>query len=139
MTTKQRNYLALMDRLRGMGFSLEECEALRRIQMTLHRWCELECGDGNDYASWSIERDETTDKPHRCVYPHNGPMRRTAVADREKGALKRLAAIMAGHPDLVSHYQTDCRGCALYIIRKSDIPAGRPLDSCYTVGLAVAA
>lgn len=139
MTTKQRNYLALIDRLRDLGFTLDEAEALRRIEMTLHRWCELECGDGNDYASWAVERDETTGKPFRCIYPHTGTMRREAIADREKGALKRLDAIMAKHTDLVAHYQTDCRGCALYVIRKADIPSGQPIDAHYTRGLAIAA
>lgn len=136
MTTKD---MRLIDGLRGLGFSFDEACTLRRIEMTLHRWCELECGDGNDYASWSIERDEETDKPFRCVYPHDGKNRRYAIADREKGALKRLDAIMAGHPELAAYYQTDPRGSALYIVKRSDVPDGKPIDQFYTRGLAVAA
>lgn len=45
-----------IDRLREAGISRDDAEALRRISMTLHRWHELECGDSNDYASWTIAR-----------------------------------------------------------------------------------
>ncbi len=58
--------------LAELGFSGREIGALRRIQMTLHRWAELEHGDGNDYASWAIERDDETGIPYRCFYPHRG-------------------------------------------------------------------
>jgi hypothetical protein len=140
MTKKQQdNYWRLMNRLSELGFTREESEQLRRIEMTLHRWCEQECGDGNDFASWAIERDDTTGKPYRCVYPHTGKMHRTPIADREAGALRRLNTIMIRHPGLHYYYQTDCRGCALYIVRQSDIPNGATLDSCYTRGIAVAA
>lgn len=44
------------NRLLALGFSFEEASTLRRISMTLHRWHEMECGDGNDYASWCIVR-----------------------------------------------------------------------------------
>lgn len=138
MTKKQRDIINLFDRLRALGFSLEECESLRRIEMTLHRWAELECGNGNNYGSWAIERNETTGKPYMCNYPHDGKSRRRPVADREKGALKRLAAIMANHPELVSYHQGDPRGCQLYIVSKSDL-AGLPVDQAYTRGVAVAA
>ena len=42
---------------RGIIATIEQAATLRRAEMTLHRWAELECGDGNDYASWAIERD----------------------------------------------------------------------------------
>lgn len=93
---------------------MEEALKLRRIEMTLQRWGELECGDSNDHCSWSIERDETTGKPYRCVYPHQGQMRRYAIADRERGALKRLQAIMAAHPDYAAYHQTDPWGANLH-------------------------
>ena len=137
MTTKAERTHWFYDRMAALGFSFEETEQLRRIQMTLHRWADDECGDSNDYCSWSIERDETTGRPYRCVYPHTGKMYRTAIPDREKGALARLRAILATHGELVAYHQTDPRGCALYIVRKSDIPEGRSLDSCYTNGVAV--
>jgi len=157
MNTKLENQIRLFNRLQELGFTFEEAQTLRRIEMTLHRWAELECGDGNDHASWSIERDETTGKPYRCVYPHTGKMYRTAVADREKGALKRLQAILAAvnkrreeiarasgervsiYQPVFAYHQTDPRGCALYIVPGSAIPQGVKLNSCYTNGVAVAA
>src|SRR5215471_2009159 len=39
------------------GISYEHALTLRRCAMTLHRWFELECGDGNDHGSWAIERN----------------------------------------------------------------------------------
>jgi hypothetical protein len=146
MTKKQAdNYWRLMQRLAELGFTHEESEQLRRIEMTLHRWCEQECGDSNDFNSWAIERDEATGKPYRCVYPHTGKMHRTPIADREAGALRRLKAIMAKHPALLAHYQTDCRGCALYIVHRPGLHEGGPkelrhwVEQNYTRGIAVAA
>lgn len=113
----------LLARLVSLGFAWDDAAKLRRIQMTLHRWAELQCGDGNDHCSWSIERDETTGKPFRCVYPHNSTMTRYSIADREKGALKRLQAILAAYPEWTYYHQTDLNGCAI--------------DQVYTRGVAV--
>lgn len=115
---------------RGIAASFEQAEVLRRAQLTLHRWAELECGDGNDYASWSIERDEATGIPYRCTYPHRGEARRERIPDREAGALRRVAAVCRA---LGAHYyhQTDPRGCALYV-------SAEPLtDSDYNRGVAI--
>lgn len=136
MTKRQAQ---LISRLTEAGFTWDEANAIRRIEMTLHRWAEQECGDGNDYCSWSIERDEQTGIPYRCVYPHTGQMRRERIADREKGALKRLAAILSRHADWTYYHQTDPRGCAVYLVRKSDIQPGSSLNACYPNGLAVCA
>lgn len=110
--------LELQRRLNAAGIAadFDAAETLRRAQLTLHRWGELECGDGDNYKSWAIERDEATGKPYMVVYPHDGKPRRYRVADREAGA----------------HYfhQTDPRGCALYV-------AAEPLtESDYTRGVA---
>lgn len=129
----------LIKNLQDRGFSYDEANQLRRIEMTLSRWGELECGDSNDYASVAIERDEETDKPYRVWMPHSLPpsqATRTLIPDREKGALKRLAKIMEKHPDFVSYHQGDPRGCCLYIVRKSDLN-GQDINSVYTRGLAV--
>ena len=92
--TKQQaeNRARLFERLANLGFSYSESEALIRIERTLQRWGELECGDGNDWASWSVERDEETGKPFIVTHPHSGKSYRRAIPDREKGALKRLGA-----------------------------------------------
>lgn len=127
----------MIERVKSLGITESDAFSLRRISMTLHRWFELECGDGNSFASWSIERDETTDKPYMVYYPNNGKSYRHAVADREKGAYKRLAAIMARYPLLMSYVQGDPRGCALYILTVSDIPACTDISSIYNRGVAV--
>lgn len=88
MTATQKDELLA----RRLGIPTAAAATLRRAEMTLHRWAELECGDGNDYASWAIERDDDTGKPYMARYPHNGPASRTAIADRETGALRRVAA-----------------------------------------------
>ena len=137
MRTSVKERVEVIRRLQDAGISYEHANALRRISMTLQRWGELECGDGNDYASWAIERDEQTGKPYMVRYPHNGKSYRTPVADREKGALKRLQAIMSHYPNYVAYHQTDPRGCAVYVVRKDDIPEGAKLDSCYSRGIAV--
>lgn len=135
------NTYHLIRRLESAGFSFDEAMKLRRIEKTLQRWSELECGNGNDYASWAIERDEETEKPYmvRHIYSHgNGQDRtiKTPIADREKGALKRLAKIMEAHPDFLPYHQGDPRGCALYIVKHSDLN-GSDIHANYTRGIAV--
>jgi len=99
---------------RGVAVTFAQAATLRKAERTLHRWAEQECGDGNDFASWAIERDETTGKAYKAVYPHNGPARRYAIADSEKGALKRVQAVCKA---IGAHFyhQTDPRGVALYV------------------------
>lgn len=118
---------------RGIVVDLETAAALRRIERTLQRWAEMECGDGNDYASWCISRDETTGLPYMETHPHVGPVRKVRIPDREAGALERLAELCRGHGMHYFH-QTDPRGCALYL-------ANEPLnDTTYSsVGVAVCA
>ncbi len=107
--------------------------------MTLHRWHELECGDGNSWASWSIERenDDGTGRPFMVTHPNDGKTRRHLVPDRETGALKRLGKVMARYPSLGFYVQGDPRGAALYILRPGDVPEGAEADSYYSRGLAV--
>ena len=125
--------------LASLGFTYEEIYSLRRINSTLQRWAELECGDSNDFQSWAIERDEETEKPFMVIHPHtSNTTRRYAVADREKGALKRWAAIMAKHPNLWHYHQTDPRGCAVHVGEYNErTPRGADLSACYTNGIAV--
>ncbi len=129
--------------LLGLGFTREEAEALRRISMTLHHWYEHECNG-------AIQRDEVTGKPFwyngnaRGAYASHYPM-----ADRERGAEKRLAAIIKarnarfanagnGQEHLVSTYlQTDPRGAVLYILRPGDVPEGKDAGSYYNRGICV--
>jgi|SRR3989304_3123249 len=118
------------DTLRRLGFTTDESVQLRRISMMLHRWYELECGIDNG----CIERDEETQKPY-WLNSHN--MRRSPIADRERGAEKRLTKIMAAHPALKPYLQTDPRGAALYILRPGDVPEGQDEAAYYTRGVCV--
>lgn len=156
--------LLTLDR-RGVILPYSAVKTLRRAQMTLHRWAELECGDGNDYASWAIEREtvyvtgdgrtfyalesakvhaakvfdasgniiaieEREGRPLMVRYPHQGKSSRSPIPDRERGALKRVAALCSEY-GLSYYHQTDPRGCALYI-------SAEPITDCdYTNGVAV--
>jgi len=153
-----------MDTLRALGFTREEAEALRRISMTLHRWYELECGDSNNYGSWSIERDENGDGPPFMVHHHyrhgqgNDTTTKTRIPDRESGAKRRLHVILTarnariGDTDelyihascaakvtgpVSSYIQTDPRGAALYILRPGDVPEGGSVEGYYSRGVCI--
>ena len=123
----------LYNALRSLGFDDADCGALRRVSLTLRRWFELECGTDNG----AIERDEKTGKPY--FVNANASGRRYRVADREAGAMRRLARIMATAttPGLSTYIQGDPRGAALYIIRPGDIPPGATVDSCYSRGICI--
>lgn len=109
-----------------------DAESLRRISMTLHRWHELECNG-------EMERGTVSGRPYYCYTDHNGHRRQSdrPIPDREAGALARLAKIMARYPSLSSYVQTDPRGCALYILRPGDVPAGQDVSAYYSRGVAV--
>lgn len=131
MTIKKAQSMArLFSALAAMGFSLTESGALVKIERTLHRWAEGECGDGNG----CISRDDTTGKPFR-EYEYGGA-KSYPIADREAGALRRLAGIMAGKAGLLAYHQGDCRGCSLYIVKAEDLH-GQSIASVYSRGLAV--
>lgn len=125
--------MQMENRLCNLGFSFGEIKCLLRIQSTLHRWAELECGTDQG----CIERDEKTGVPliRRDVQISGG---RTVtlsnqVPDREDGALKRLDGIMRNHPTLTYYHQTDPRGCALYVFAKAE----GLTESNYNRGVAV--
>ena len=120
----------MLSRLERLGISTDDTFSMRRISMTLHRWHELECGiDGG-----CIERDEDTGKP---FWHASNTGRLYSVADRERGALKRLSAIMKRYPTLSSYIQGDPRGAALYILRPGDVPEGCDVNAYYSRGSAV--
>ena len=131
--------------LMSLGFDRHEAEKLRLISRALRRWHELECG----IDSGAIERDDVTGKPiWRSAYTS----RSWPVADRERGALKRLGKIIADRNtremvrtgahsvqvhQVVPYVQTDPRGAALYILRPSDMIEGSDPASYYTRGICV--
>lgn len=151
-----RNTLEMLTRLHDAGISTDDALALRRIAMTLHRWFELECGDGNNYASWCITRgrkvngsfeydDDGAPYEERHVHTEN-KARYSRIPDRERGAHKRLAKIMAKYPMLTSYLQTDPRGASLYIVpldrlpQLETVPEGQMIEllsQYYNRGIAV--
>lgn len=134
MSARDNDYRIMSDAARrGITLTMAQANTLRRAELTLHRWGEMECGD--QYGN-AIERDETTDKPYMTSEYGarwsltNSYRTRHAIPDREKGALRRIAALCT---EIGAHYyhQTDPRGCALYI-------SAEPLtDSAYINGLAI--
>lgn len=124
-----------IDRLRAIGIGHDDALALRRIAMTLHRWYELECGTADGGA---IERDESTGRAYWTYDAgNNGKRGRRIIPDREHGAQRRLAAIMARYPTLSAYVQGDPRGASLYILKPGDVPDGADVDSYYSRGVAV--
>ncbi len=125
-----RNQSDCLSRLQSLGISWDDATHLRRISMTLHRWHEMECGTDRG----AIERgsrkltplgrkefiSDENGKPYLRHETVLGKIRHMLIPDRETGALKRLTRIMKGYPDLLPYVQGDPRGCALYVVRKSE-------------------
>lgn len=137
-----RDTLEMIARVERLGISADDAWGLRRVAMTLHRWHEMECG----VEHGCVERDETT----KLTYWHSSVSgRMTRIPDRESGAHKRLAAILARYPTLRAYIQGDPRGASLYLYPADAIEAynarcpredGWPvrIDSIYSsVGTAV--
>lgn len=129
MSRRQYDSIAALERI---GISYADAVSLRRISMTLHRWHELECGTD----AGAIERDEQTGKTY-WLNAYSG--KRWPCPDRETGARKRLAKIMAKYADkgLSAYVQGDPRGAALYILRPSDVPEGEDVGAYYSRGVVV--
>ncbi len=137
-----------VEALETIGVSNEDAHALRRISMALHSWHELECGNSNEYASWTVTRgrkvngsfeyDESGDAfEERHMHRSDAKATYTRIPDRERGALKRLAEIMSRYPTLGFYVQGDPRGASLYILRPGDVPEGEEADAYYSRGVAV--
>lgn len=119
----------------GLGVDPDDAAKLRRISMTLHRWHELECGDGDGCVSRA--GDDGEGLPFWETPGSHEPNKYNRIPDRERGAKKRLAGIMIKYPQLIAYIQGDPRGCALYILRPGDVPVGVDVNSCYSNGIAV--
>ncbi len=131
------NKQEVVDRLLKHGISYDDACTLRKISMTLHNWFELECGCDRG----AIERDETTGKVYevydvRDTHGHWTQHRRP-YPDKETPALKRLQGIMARYVGLSYYVQGDPRGCALYIVPESEIPADGTIEAYYSRGVPV--
>lgn len=139
--------LNMLNQVQSTGITLSDAMALRRISMTLHRWHEMECGtdSGCIERGWRVARNQEKPNDPNFVYDEQGhpywldsrTMRRTRIADRETGAIKRLNKIMSRYPNLSAYIQGDPRGAALYILRPGDVPEGADVSAYYSRGIAV--
>jgi hypothetical protein len=104
-----------------LGITTTDAFALNTAARNLCRWYEQECGDGNQYASWAIERDEETGKPFRVTHYHDGHLRgkpvRTPIRDMEASYTRRITEICQ-RLGLSFYLQTDPRGMPLYVSRE---------------------
>lgn len=104
------------------GFTIEEANTLRRAQLTLHRWAEMECGTRHKSGSYaedlSIERGEDGKPMMRRQWISSAcpqwQEETRPIPDREAGALRRVAKVCQD-AGLHFYHQTDPRGCALYV------------------------
>lgn len=92
------------DSMRQLGFTFDEIETLRRAQLTLHRWAERKCNG-------EIERDEETGEVYSVYQGFGEGKHRHATADRETGALKRIADTLVARNE---------RECGYYVGTSSD-------------------
>ncbi len=122
---------------------LNTAHALRRAQLTLHRWAEEECNGtiqrrepgatctqcghkmyGEHFAQAGTPCEKCGDPapirsrpkgPERWVVPEGrAPYCLGLIPDRERGALARIEKVCKA-ADLHYYHQTDPRGCALYV------------------------
>lgn len=110
----------------GISLSFDDANTLRRAEISLGRWGEAMC---NGY----VQRDENTGKPYGINRMIAGSVeRRFQVADREAGALRRIADVCKRN-GLHYYHQTDPRGCSLYV-------SNEPLpDNNYSRGVSCCA
>lgn len=144
----ENNKQEVVRRLMDVGLKYGDAVKLREIAMTLHRWHELECGNGDDHSSWCITRGrkgangdfkhDEGGRPYLEVYIHAEKQAHyEPIPDKETGAIKRLQAIINQYSDLTYFIQGDPRGAALYILRPKDVPVGESIDAYYSRGIAV--
>jgi hypothetical protein len=130
MGSKSRN--ETVARLQRLSIAGEDIRQLLRISQTLSTWGEHECNG-------VLERDEETGK---CYWvsdqgDDSGKRVRRRTSDRETPAVKRADDI-ARRYGMRSFYQTDPRGCAIYLYREADIPKDLGIDNVYaSIGFAV--
>lgn len=123
------------------GFTPCEISDLLKISRRLQRWHELECGTSHPHNAavpLSIERNESGKPFLRRQFQSTRGWQdlRNPYPDYERAALRKLAGIMEGKA-CRAYVQGDPQGCALYILRPDDVPAGQDDDCFYNRGIAV--
>lgn len=120
--TRQNNQEAALVRL---GFTIYEAQDLRLLSKRLHTWNERLCNNTEvDESGKAFIYNEYSGKRYPCR--NNG-----------KGIERRLKAIQEKHPEVIIYEQGDPRGCAVYVVPKSELGA-RDVESYYSsVGIPV--
>ena len=127
LDTMNKHRLNTFIQLGRLGISSTRAATLVRCSAVLHTWAEHECNG-------AIQRDEDTDKPYwHSTYDGK---RIGLTPDRETGARKSVESICAFY-NLTPYFQTDPRGCALYLLRPGDVPKGGNPSAYYSRGIAV--
>jgi hypothetical protein len=119
-----------LQQLYSIGMTDDDARALRRISLTLRRWYEHECNG-------AIQRDGERGDGAPFWHSTFDGRKIYRAPDRERGALKRMAALMARYPALTPYVQGDPRGCAVYVLRPGDVPEGKDADAYYSRGIPV--
>lgn len=123
--------LRLAQSLAHFNLSPDDIAKLLRIEKKLRRWHELQCGvdagrveevGGEGSGKWEF------------VNRHGN---RSPIRDAGKQARKALNACTAGNPDLIFYVQTDPRGYALYLLKKSQVETGEDVNAVYNRGVAI--
>lgn len=121
----------LAQSLADFNLSPDEIAKLLRLEKKLSRWHELQCGldaghveevGGEGSGKWEF------------VNRHGN---RSPIRDAGKQARKVLNAFTAENPDLYFFVQPDPRGCALYLLKKSQVESGERLNAVYSRGVAI--
>ncbi len=129
--SKTLRTLRLAQSLAHFKLSPDDIAKLLRIEKKLHRWHELQCGieaghveevGGEGSGKWEFVNQ----------HGHRSPIR-----DAGKQAEKALNAFTAENPDLFFDVQTDPRGCALYLLKKSRPGWGARIETVYCRGVAL--
>lgn len=110
-TAPQKNYEAYL-KLINLTDKAEQLDGytLRRAALALHRWYEHECNG-------AIQRDGDDCQGAPYWYNTNTGKRMYKAPDRERGAIKRIAATCE-RLGLFYYLQTDPRGGTLYVDNK---------------------
>lgn len=119
-----------LQQLHAIGMTDDDARALRRISLTLRRWYEHECNG-------AIQRDGERGDGRPFWHSTFDGRRYAPAPDRERGALKRMTALMSRYPALTPYVQGDPRGCAVYVLRPGDVPEGKAADAYYSRGIPV--
>lgn len=129
--SKTLRTLRLAQSLAHFKLSPDDIAKLLRIEEKLRRWHELRCGiDAGHVEEIGSEGSGKWEFVNR--HGHRSPIR-----DAGKQARKALNAFTAENPDLIFYVQADPRGCALYLLKKSQVDSGEDVNAVYNRGVAI--